>query len=139
MMSVYSDSVTGLYSDLSCGVLTYINALGEPFFLESGVMAKYSPEDGEREKVSCEKAFGQVKLDDYFSGNSLRTEWEQKNGKLAEGCVLVPITPFVLGGEFEPANLHSLSLEKAASFYKDLRDQIKGLPDGAKIEIRVTK
>ncbi len=138
-MSIYSDSVSGLYSDLSGDELTYINVLGEPFFLEGGVVAKYSPEDGEREEVCRKEAFDPAKLDDYFSGGSLRAAWERTNGKLAEGCVLAPITPFVLGGEFKSANLHSLSIEKAAAFYKDLRDQIKGLPDGARVEMQVTK
>ena len=127
-----------LYADLSGGKLLWVNAFGEPFFDDDGHAVKISPETGESEPVCPTAEFYPADLDGYWTGKPLRDEWEAIRGApLLATQFLVPAIPFVLGGEFSPSNLIPLSHETAVSFYRDVRRQIEGLPDGAAVRIRV--
>jgi hypothetical protein len=95
--------------------LVGLNALGEPFFREEGEIAKYSPECGERELVCSSDAFEPEVTSDYFSAASLVADWERSNGALPANALLVPVTPFVLGGEFSKENLKSVDFLEAGS------------------------
>lgn len=125
------------YKDLSAETLLYLNVFGEPFFDVSGCVIKISPESGEEEQVCSSEEFNAQALDDYWTGDSLKTQWEATHGQLKEQHWLVPITPFVLGGAFDASNLMELTPQEAIAFYKDIRDQIKAMPDGSRIELVV--
>lgn len=128
---------TAEYRILSGGKIVYINDFGEPFFECGGTVFKVSPETGEREEVCATARFDPLKLDDYWTGDSLKKEWEQANGGLPSEHWLVPITPFVLGGEFDPSNLMSIKISEAVGYYKTIRHALSSLPDGSKVEIKV--
>lgn len=131
------ESIQSVYVGLSQGTLIHLNVFGEPFFDDSGTVFKVSPETGDREEVCPTSEFNPVDLDDYWTGESLKQEWEKNNGNIPDGNWLVPITPFVLGGKFEIANLMSIPVDEAIGFYETIRNDIKDLPDGATVQIVV--
>ena len=136
-MNFYSEDMTGKFSDLEQVQPNYVNALGEPFFIIKGEIIKYSPESGEREVVGSAKNFDPIKLDDYWTAKPLLEEWEQNNGHLEEGKILIPKIPFVLGGDYSHENLAAVSTLDGLDFYLDLRRQIKDLKDGETIVLKV--
>lgn len=125
------------YSDLSPGEVIYLNVFGEPFFAESGSVFKVSPETGGREEVCSLNDFSPGGLDDYWTGESLKQQWEMIHGAIPADNFLVPVTPFVLGGEFDISNLMSIDKDEAIGYYKRIRDGIRDLPDGATVKIEV--
>ena len=71
------------------------------------------------------------------TGYPLVHEWQKRNGPLQAGHRLMPKMPFVLGGKYELENLYSLKAISAMRTRGNLANQIKSLPDGTKIKIRV--
>lgn len=119
------------------GVIVYINVFGEPFFDNAKEVFKISPETGEREIVCQSDKFNLASLDNYWTGDSLKQQWEAINGLIQNGHYLVPITPFTLGGEFEIANLMCIPEVEMIGYYKKIRDAINILPDGAAVQIKI--
>jgi hypothetical protein len=100
------------------------------------------PEEWSCEPI-CENADEYAKLtkDDEF-----RDDWEMKPladvardkfGQLTEGrCYCLKI-PAVLGGEYDADNFGTIALDELIAFSGDMANQIKDLPDGAEIELKV--
>lgn len=125
------------YSDIACGRLVAVNVFGEPFFERGDVVVKISPESGDEEVVGAARDFDFNALDDYWTAETLRAEWERQNGAVGADHFLVPITPFVLGGDFAVANLMKLPTDEAIALYRQIRAQVSGRPDGTKVSIEV--
>jgi hypothetical protein len=64
---------------------------------------------------------------------------EATYGPLADGDVFYLVTPGVLGGEYDVSNINVLPLEELIALSGDLAKQIKDLPDGGEIELKVTE
>jgi hypothetical protein len=71
-----------------------------------------------------------------LTGWPLARDWQKKFGPLELGRRLIPIVPFVLGGEYAVSNLRDGDAVKAMRFYGDLACQIRELPDGTAINLR---
>lgn len=117
--------------------MVYMNIFGESFIEAGGFVFKVSPESGAREEVCRFDQFNADALGDYWTGESLKKEWETVNGLVPNGSLLVPMTPFVLGGLLEVENLMVIPASEAISFYKKIRDAIKYLHDGDTVQIVV--
>ena len=59
-------------------------------------------------------------------------------GPLADGRKFYLVIPGVLGGTYDASNIKTLPLDELIRVSGDIAQQIKNLPDGAKIEIKVT-
>ena len=70
----------------------------------------------------------------YQTGYPLGREWQERHAPLPVGQRLVATIPFVLGGDFDVANLFALDAVKAMRYHADLALKIRGLPNGTKIE-----
>lgn len=75
-----------------------------------------------------------------------RTDWEmsrlvelarQTVGSLTEGRCYCLKLPAVIGGKYESENLGTITQLELIGFSGDLAEQIKDLPDGSKIELKV--
>lgn len=111
----------------------WINCLGEPFYLtEHNGIIKFNPETGEEEATGL--TLDEIKNDSFWSAETLKSQWESKHGPVPNGAYLLPITPFVLGGEFDADNLMAIPAEEAFRFYSYLREQLNDLPDGAVVQ-----
>jgi hypothetical protein len=74
---------------------------------------------------------------EYLTGFPLAQEWQHANGPIPSGSRLVPVTPFVLGGEFACSNLIAMDALKAMEYRAELARKIENLPDGSKIVLKV--
>jgi len=63
--------------------------------------------------------------------------WQRAHGALPPGHRLVPKRPFVLGGEFDAANVYSLDAVEGMLVRAELALQIKNMPDGSRIKYRI--
>jgi len=75
---------------------------------------------------------------DYYTGLPLAIEWRLVNGELPPGERLIPKLPFVLGGKYEIRNLYLAEEVKAIQFRASIARQIRDLPDGSGVRLRLT-
>jgi hypothetical protein len=68
-----------------------------------------------------------------LTGHPLAHEWQTQRGPLPLTHRLVPIVPFVLGGEFITANLYPLEASSGMRLRGDLAVQIRDLPEGTPV------
>jgi len=107
-----------------------------------GAFWRIRPED-----LSCEKVAGDR---DEFAVLSRREDflldWEmtrlveqarRKLGRLPAGRCYCLKVPAVLGGRYDAANMDTISLAELISFSGDLAEQLKDVPDGTKVRLRI--
>lgn len=129
------------YPELPDGLIFFAeDAFGGQFGIDEMGVYFFGPETGELDKVAgTVEEWAAVLLLDYRSltGYPLAHEWQETHGALEAGSRLVPKTPFVLGGRFDVANLFALESVRAMRTYANLASQIRGLPDGTQVTLRV--
>jgi len=69
--------------------------------------------------------------------HELVKEAEKHLGTLTEGRKYCLVTPGILGGAYDISNIKTASLIELIRFSGDLANQIKNLPDGAQIQLKV--
>ncbi|WP_341839631.1 SMI1/KNR4 family protein [Chitinophaga caseinilytica] len=74
---------------------------------------------------------------DYYTGEPFMIDWIKEKGKLDIDARLIPIKPFVIGGDYEVDNLHVLHFPKYLEYYADMARQISVLPDGAAVRLTI--
>ena len=113
---------------------------GIQFCFMDGVIFKFDPETGGFERICATiEDWARLILDDfdYMTGHSLAHDWQMAHGPLAPKHRLVPLTPFVCGGEFSIANLAATEAARGMRARADLARQIHDLPDGTRIRFKV--
>lgn len=129
------------YGDLAENILFFAeDAFGDQFCLYDHAICSFTSETGELKVLA--KTFGawaQLILDDYnlLTGYSLLRDWQILNGPISPDMRLMPKIPFVLGGEFAVENLYPLKSVSGMRTKGNLARQIKDMPDGTQIEIRI--
>jgi hypothetical protein len=101
---------------------------------------QFDPETGARRKIASDlEGWAAAVLGDYeeLTGYPLAHEWQLMNGAIAAGLRLVPKIPFVGGGRFEVSNLYPIEAVQAMRFRASLAVQIRDLPEGARVQIRI--
>lgn len=84
------------------------------------------------DKLSSNQEF----LEDWYM--QALVEKAQKNlGSLTDGRKYCLVTPGVLGGEYDLSNIKTAPLIELIRFSGDLANQIKDLPDGAQVQLKV--
>lgn len=118
------------------------DAFGGQFAARDGKVHRFDPESGSTEQMgdSLEGWAGKI-LDDYEyeTGYPLAHEWQEINGPLTPGMRLIPKIPFMLGGEYKVENLYALDAVEAMRHRADIWKQMKDLPDGAQVRLKVVK
>lgn len=74
---------------------------------------------------------------DFQTGYPLMHEWQKKHGRIPNNYRLIPRIPFVLGGDYALDNLTAMDCVEAMRARGNIAGQIYGLPEGAKVEIRL--
>jgi len=77
---------------------------------------------------------------DFLEDWNMRTLVEQANehlGPLPEGYKYCLVTPGILGGAYAISNIKTAPLFELVRFSGDIANQIKDLPDGAQIQLKV--
>jgi hypothetical protein len=129
------------YQGMAKGLLCFAeDVFGMQFCLKDGGVSRFDPETGHVEAVASDpEHWAEMILGDHelWTGFRLAHDWQVKHGPLPIGSRLVPITPFVLGGEFTSKNLHALEAVKGMRYRASIAVQIRDLPDGASVNLRV--
>ena len=99
------------------------------------------------EDVYCEVvAKNQTELDKLSSDQEFLEDWymqalvenaQEHLGPLADGRKYCLVIPSILGGEYDISNIKTVPLVELISFSGDLAKQIKDLPDGAQVKLKV--
>jgi hypothetical protein len=129
------------YGGMAKGLFFFAEDIfGCQFCIRADGIYQFDPETGQVEKLATDlDGWTDAILRDYsyLTGYPLAHEWQQANGAIAAGVRLVPKQPFVTGGEFSVQNLAPLDAVAAMRMRGQIAMQIKDLPDGARIELRV--
>jgi hypothetical protein len=130
------------FGDLAKGCLFFAeDAFGFQFCLARGQVCTFDGETGQVTPVasSVEDWSAQLLIDfRVLLGQPVAHEWQVINGALPPGRRLAPRTPFVLGGDFVVENLYAAAQVELMRFRGDLATQIRDLPEGAKVTLKVT-
>lgn len=116
------------------------DVFGSQFGLCDAHVCKFDPETGEIEVIAADLEEWATKIlsdYEYETGYVLAHEWQEQHGPLAKGKQLLPKVPFVLGGAYEVENLYAADALKAMEFRADLWRQIRDLPDGAEVKLKI--
>ncbi len=103
-------------------------------------VVKMDPEIGtlEAHAKSLEEWAGRILRDSSVeTGWKLGHDWQVANGALKPGVRLIPIKPFVLKGEYTVQNLMPSHEITAMNYVGELYSQLRDLPDGSHVEIRI--
>lgn len=131
------------YGKVTKGYLFFAEDIfGSQFALRAGNAYRFDPESGEIEEmaISLEEWTGRI-LDnyEYETAYPIAHEWQERNGPLAPGKRLVPKIPFILGGEYKVENLYALDAVEAMRHRADMWKQMKNLPEGAQVRLKVVE
>lgn len=113
------------------------DVFGGQFCIKDSRVYTFDPETGFLEYLADGiDSWAQVLINDYevLTGYPLAHQWQIKNGQIPAGKRLLPKLPFILGGEFEIDNLYLADAVKGMISRANIANQIKDLPDGAKIK-----
>lgn len=116
------------------------DVFGNQFFIKDENIFTFDPETGEVEKIagSLNDWASEIMGDyDFYTGHSLAHDWQKAHGPIPLGSRLLPKIPFVVGGEFEVENLYALNSVEAMKYRASIALQIKDMPDGSKINIKI--
>jgi hypothetical protein len=129
------------YGDITNGFVFFAEDIfGLQFALNKGGVYKFDPETAEIGHITNDlEQWASLILKDYEyeTGYPLAHKWQKENGILPPGKRLLPKIPFILGGNYEVDNLYPLDALKGMEFRADIWKQIRDLPDGAKIELKI--
>lgn len=115
---------------------------GDQFCIHNDTICTFESETGAVEYMAdgIEQWCAMI-LDDYhvLTGYPIAHEWQAMHGALQEGNRLLPIVPFVGGGEFSVTNLRSVDAIEAMKYRGAIARLIRDLPDGTTFSIDVVE
>jgi hypothetical protein len=131
------------YGDRVQGYLFFAEDIfGVQFAIYNRGVKKFDPETGEFEDFATDLEEWATKiLEDYNyeTGYQFAHDWQLQNGPLPAGKRLLPKIPFVLGGAYEIEFLYAADALNGMMFRADICRQIRDLPDGAQIKLKIIK
>ncbi|NVJ97845.1 MAG: SMI1/KNR4 family protein [Alphaproteobacteria bacterium] len=129
------------YEGLAEGYLFFAeDVFGYQFCAKEDAIFIFDPETGEAQPFSNTlEAWAEKVINDYkvVTGHPIAHEWQRQFGPLEPGCRLFPLKPFFAGGEFSVSNLKVVNSIEGMRARGPIASQIRNLPDGSVIEIKV--
>jgi hypothetical protein len=116
------------------------DVLGCQFCIKKDQIYSFDPETGMLDYLADDiEGWAKVIISNYktLTGYPLAYQWQKRNGILPAKKRLLPKIPFVVGGEFVLDNLYLADTVEGMRSRANFANQIKGLPDGAKIKFDV--
>jgi hypothetical protein len=110
-------------------------------FRRDSIICTFDPETGAIEEMTSSLTDWAKEIlaeYDFRTGYPLAHAWQMENSPLPRGIRLLPKRPFVLGGKFEVENLYSLNEVEGMLFRSSISNQIRNLPEGSQVVIRVS-
>jgi|SRR5215831_18192511 len=103
-------------------------------------ICKFEPETGEIERFATNlEEWAHKILDDYEyeTGHPVARRWQELHGPLTPGTRLFPKIPFVLRGQYDVENLFALDAFEGLKYQAEIYQQIRDVPDGSTIRLRI--
>ena len=129
------------YGDLANGFFFLAeDVFGGQFAVKGDRIWTFDPETAQTKPMASSlEAWARALLDDYevLTGYPIAREWQALHGPLKEATRLMPKTPFVLGGGYTIANLAAVDAVQAMRLRGDMATQIRDLPEGAAIRLKI--
>jgi hypothetical protein len=129
------------YSGMADGALFFAEDIfGIQFCLRGGVVSTFDPETGAFDTMAssiedwAHNILGDPGL---LTGHSLAHQWQAAHGALKPGRRLIPKRPFVMGGEYAIDNLYEADAVKGMLYRGSVAVQIRDLPDGTPITLKL--
>lgn len=97
----------------------------------------FDPETAEHEPIAADPdgwADAVIAGPEELVGSAFAFDWQERHGPLEPHERLVPLVPFVLGGDYDDANLEPRDTLRALRERAALARVIATLPDGAEVE-----
>ena len=130
------------FDGLGDGLFFAEDIFGGQFFIRGESILTLDPETGRVESFArnLEEWASRV-VDDFevVTGHPLAHEWQQQHGRLPADSRLIPKTPFVLGGAYVVENLYASEAAKGMRLRSEIARQIRDLPNGAKVRLKVVE
>ncbi|SNY71156.1 SMI1/KNR4 family protein [Paractinoplanes atraurantiacus] len=113
-----------VYGDVLDGVTFFAeDVFGGQFGFRGDEVVSFNPETGEVEHMASSlEGWATEIIDDcsVMTGHALAREWQLQHRPLAPAERLIPVVPFVLGGEYAAGNLRPVADVEAMRVYGDL-------------------
>ena len=135
------DCWKGRYEGAADGYVFFAEDIfGEQFALCNDRVHRFDPETARVEEVADDLegwASRILEHSDYETGYPMACAWQEQNGPLLPGQRLLPKTLFILGGTYDLANLYALDAVKGMQFRADMWRQLRSVPPGTKVNLRI--
>lgn len=129
------------YKGMADGCLFFAeDVFGSQFCIKDNKVCTFDPETGVCSYLARDiNEWARMILSDYplLTGYPLAHQWQEQYGQISAGKRLLPKIPFVAGGKFVLDNLYLGDAVEGMKFRAEIANQIKNLPDGAKIKLKV--
>ena len=129
------------YGEYTEGMLFFAEEIfAEQFSIKDGRIYRFHLETGESKEIAPNfEAWAKLLLDIYNleTGFSVAHEWQVRNGPITVGHRLSPTQPFVLGGGYNIDNFWAADTRTILLFNASLASQIRDLPDGTQVQIKI--
>lgn len=131
------------YGQLAHGHLFFAeDVFGGQFSILGDQVVTFDPETGDLEVVGQTIDEWIARLcgedGDVLTGRMVADRWRQARGPLARGQRLVPVKPFVMGGDYAIDNLQAMESVDAMRVRGPVAQQLHELPDGTEVELTTT-
>lgn len=131
----------GEYPDISENVLFFAeDVFGYQFCVDGDGVALFNPENSSFEFVaSTLDEWARLVLEDpdAMIGYAYAHEWQVRNGWLANNRRLICKIPLILGGDLSMDNIGEIDAVEGMRVRGYMWSQIKDLPDGTKVNIKI--
>ncbi|MEW5757137.1 MAG: SMI1/KNR4 family protein [Pseudomonadota bacterium] len=131
------------YKGMADGCLFFAeDVFGGQFCVKDSKVYTFDPETGALDYLADDiEGWARAIVSDYevLTGYPLAHQWQERNGQVPAKKRLLPKIPFLVGGEFVLENLYLADAVEGMKFRADIANQIKDLPDGAKIKFDLVR
>ncbi|MCW3010371.1 MAG: hypothetical protein JWO90_775 [Solirubrobacterales bacterium] len=126
------------FGELAAGHVAFGQDLfGVLFTWHEDHVCAFDPETAEHEPVADDVegwAAALLAEPEELVGSAFAFDWQERHGAVEPGERLVPLLPFVLGGEYDDGNLEPRGSLQALRERAALARVVATLPDGAEVE-----
>ena len=118
------------------------DVIGNQYSIEEEGCFRFDAETAAKEKISSTLdgwADHILREPDLLTGRIMAATWQEEKGLLKARDRLIPLQPFVLGGEFQLANLIQIEAAEGMRRRGPLALQIHDRPEGSEVTINIVE